>query len=162
MNSEVVKTIDKLTRKITIRIFVSFIATLLVVLVIMLKPIELRTYDLPSSLAPAQELFRYQFQDSIYIPSLYEKRVSRLYDYLILKMKYGGLLQEFEQPKQQDIPSNPPKDSPGMLAFPDTEEQRESLLYVALPAYIAGSNEAGRPVEYGYEFEIAIVPSKKK
>ena len=163
MNSDVVKTINKTTRKKTKRFFLSIVAILVVVLVIpFLIRIELRTYILPANLDPAQELFRYQFQDSIYIPSVYEKEVSRLSDYLILRVRYGVVLQEFKKPiQQEEIPYTVQKERPGRLEFVDTEKLRASLLYVALPAYIAGSNEAGRPVEYGYDFEIAIVPSKK-
>ncbi|PYY29759.1 S16 family serine protease [Paenibacillus illinoisensis] len=158
MNSEPVKTIDKTTRKRTRPIASSIIAIMLIALAILLytflKPIELRTYELPGKLYPAQELFRYPSEDSIYIPSVSEVRVSRWSDYLFLKMKYGGLLQEFEQPKEQGYEFK--KDPPEMMEF--DIEQRESQLYVTLPAYIAGSNEADYPVQYGHEFEILTLP----
>ncbi|KGP78299.1 MULTISPECIES: S16 family serine protease [Paenibacillus] len=166
MNSEAVKTIDKTTRKRTRSIALSIIAIMLVALAALplytyLKPIELRTYELPGKLYPAQELFRYPSEDSIYIPSVNVVKVSRLSDYLFLKVQYGGLLQEFEEPKQQEgLPYEPQLDPPGSLKFPDTEQIRESLLYVALPAYISGSNEANVPIQYGYEFEIGGVPSE--
>ncbi|PQP80237.1 hypothetical protein C0Q44_27870 [Paenibacillus sp. PCH8] len=160
MNSEVVKPIDRKMRK---RIFLSTIVILVVVLVIpSLIKIELRTYELPGKLDSAQELFRNKTQSFIYIPGVYEQRVSRLSDYLILKIRYRGLLQEFEQPKQQqETPYVSPEDPPGRLEYVDTEELRDSQLFVAIPAYIAGSNEADRPIQYGFEFEITGIPSEE-
>lgn len=158
MNNEAVKTINKTIPKVTRTIITNkvFLIIMLVALAILLytflKPVELRTYELPSELYPGQELFREQEQDSIYIPGVKEVIVDRLSDYLLLKMKYGSLLQEFEQTVKVDESNDVNDDPPGKMSF--DEELSDSQLFVALPAYIAGSNEADRPVQYGYEFEI--------
>lgn len=164
MNSEAVKTIDKTTRRRKTkrkRIFLSIIAIWVAVLIIpYFIRVESRTYALPAKLESGQQLFRTQYQNSVYIPSVHKKEVSRLFDYLRLKVRYGGLLQEFEEPKQEGLPYESQEDPPGILQFPDTEQIRGSLLYVALPAYIAGSNEANLPIQYGYEFDIVALPQK--
>ncbi|MFB5269337.1 S16 family serine protease [Paenibacillus enshidis] len=136
-----------------------FLFTLLILILI---PVEEKKYLLPSSLEPAQELFRYKNESGIYIPSLKEEKVDRLFEHLILNAIYGDeLLHQFEKPENQvsvlQLPTM--NDSPGRVEITDNELLSNSLLYVALPAYIAGSHEAGQPVDFGYAFEIVSVPN---
>lgn len=131
---------------------------LIITLYCYFKPIETKIYEIPGSLYDGQELFRYANHDSIYIPSVNKKTVNRLYEFLILKIQHGELLQEFEQTILQNDETDTVKKIPDRVLF-ETEEISGSQIYVAIPAYIVGSKEAGRPVQYEYEFEITSVPS---
>lgn len=168
MHDESITTTSNTLKRRSIAYRVLLFAAIVLVLIpvsfltLYMIPMKEREYKLPASLAPAQQLFRYAREDGIYIPSVTEVKVDRLYTYLKFKAKYGSrILQEFEVMKenQNNIgQSSTTNGHPGRVDIPDNQLIRDSLLYVALPAYIAGSEEAGYPADYGYEFEIGGVP----
>ncbi|WP_159067869.1 S16 family serine protease [Paenibacillus ihuae] len=110
---------------------------------------------LPSNLAPSQELFRNPIDNGIYIPSVIEEKADNFLEYFFLKAKYGELLSEFEELDDQVLSTafTTTKDNPGHVEIVDNNLMTDSLLYVALPAYIAGSYAAGLPADFSYAFE---------
>lgn len=144
-------------------LFLSVITLVILALIILsIIPIEEKHYVLPFSLEPAQQLLRHPSDDGIYIPSLKEDKVTHRIKYWWLRIKYGKeILKAFEKKKVKisSPHSDISIDLQGYLNFPDNEKARASQLYVALPAYIAGSYEAGEPADYGYTYEISSVPN---
>ena len=111
-------------------------------------PIEERNYELPSVLASAQQQFRYGQDNGIYIPSIKKEKINRLSNYWYLCYKYGKFLQEFE------VITTLNEKSEDASRKVEIDDFNDGFLYVALPAYIAGNQEAGIPKSYGYQFEI--------